>query len=167
MAKTNANLIWKIADLLRGPYQPNQYGDVILPFTILRRLDCILEPTKRAAYSAWQRSTNGEIAALSAEQILTARLPGRVLRLGSVMWTAWYFAIYMALHPENAREKRVNQASWTAAMGAWYLQPPTRFTPFPMLVRAIAKRESRDVAANLRALATIRNTPEKLDKSYL
>ena len=37
MAQTNANLIWKIADLLRGPYQPNQYGDVILPFTILRR----------------------------------------------------------------------------------------------------------------------------------
>ena len=73
----------------------------------------------------------------------------------------------MALHPENAREKRVNQASWTAAMGAWYLKPPTRFTPFPMLVRAIAKRESRDVAANLRALATIKNTPEKLDKSYL
>jgi len=81
--------------------------------------------------------------------------------------SAWYFAIYMALHPENAREKRVNQESWTAAMGAWYLQPPTRFTPFPMLVRAIAKRESRDVAANLRALATIKNTPEKLDKSYL
>jgi type I restriction-modification system DNA methylase subunit len=43
MAKTNANLIWKIADLLRGPYQPNQYGDVILPFTILRRLDFFLE----------------------------------------------------------------------------------------------------------------------------
>jgi len=36
MAHTNANLIWKIADLLRGPYQPNQYGDVILLFTILR-----------------------------------------------------------------------------------------------------------------------------------
>jgi len=46
MAKTNANLIWNIAELLRGPYQPNQYGDVVLPFTILRRLDCILEPTK-------------------------------------------------------------------------------------------------------------------------
>ncbi len=44
MAQTNANLIRKIADLLRGPYQPNRYGDVILPFTILRRLDCILEP---------------------------------------------------------------------------------------------------------------------------
>jgi hypothetical protein len=81
--------------------------------------------------------------------------------------SAWYFAIYMDLHPESARERRVNQASWTAAMGAWYLQPPARLTPFPILVRAIAKRESRDVAANLRALETIKNTPEKLDESYL
>ena len=39
MAKANATLIWNIAELLRGPFQPNQYGDVILPFTILRRLD--------------------------------------------------------------------------------------------------------------------------------
>jgi type I restriction-modification system DNA methylase subunit len=54
MAKTNANLIWKIADLLRGPYQPNQYGDVILPFTILRRLDCILEPTKDAVLAEYK-----------------------------------------------------------------------------------------------------------------
>ena len=46
MATTNAGLIWNIANLLRGPYQPNQYGDVILPFTILRRLDAILAPNK-------------------------------------------------------------------------------------------------------------------------
>lgn len=46
MGTTNASLIWNIANLLRGPYQPNQYGDVILPFTILRRLDAILTPTK-------------------------------------------------------------------------------------------------------------------------
>ncbi|MFC7723603.1 N-6 DNA methylase [Nocardioides sp. GCM10028917] len=38
--------IWSIADQLRGPYRPNQYGTVILPFTILRRLDCILEPER-------------------------------------------------------------------------------------------------------------------------
>ncbi|QDP95271.1 SAM-dependent DNA methyltransferase [Microlunatus elymi] len=38
--------IWSIADQLRGPYRPNQYGTVILPFTILRRLDCILEPDR-------------------------------------------------------------------------------------------------------------------------
>ncbi|MGK2931305.1 MAG: type I restriction-modification system subunit M N-terminal domain-containing protein, partial [Solirubrobacterales bacterium] len=44
----NANFIWSIADLLRGPYKPHQYGAVVLPFTILRRLDCVLEPTKQA-----------------------------------------------------------------------------------------------------------------------
>lgn len=55
MAQTNANLIWKIADLLRGPYQPNQYGDVILPFTILRRLDCILEPTKEDVLAEYKK----------------------------------------------------------------------------------------------------------------
>lgn len=46
--KNNANFIWSIADLLRGPYKPHQYGAVVLPFTILRRLDCVLEPTKQA-----------------------------------------------------------------------------------------------------------------------
>ena len=44
----NAAFVWSIADLLRGPYKPHQYGSVILPFTILRRLDCVLEPTKHA-----------------------------------------------------------------------------------------------------------------------
>jgi type I restriction enzyme M protein len=55
MAQTNANLIWKIAELLRGPYQLNQYGDVILPFTILRRLDCILEPTKDEVLAEYKK----------------------------------------------------------------------------------------------------------------
>lgn len=40
---TLGSFIWSIADQLRGPYRPNQYGNVILPLTILRRLDCILE----------------------------------------------------------------------------------------------------------------------------
>lgn len=38
--------IWSVADLLRGPYRPNQYKDIMLPMTVLRRLDCVLEPTK-------------------------------------------------------------------------------------------------------------------------
>lgn len=46
--QNNANFIWSIADLLRGPYKPHQYGGIVLPFTILRRLDCVLEPTKQA-----------------------------------------------------------------------------------------------------------------------
>jgi type I restriction enzyme M protein len=38
--------IWSVADLLRGDYKQSEYGKVILPFTVLRRLDCVLERTK-------------------------------------------------------------------------------------------------------------------------
>jgi type I restriction enzyme M protein len=41
-------LIWSVADLLRGDYKPADYGKVILPFTVLRRIDCVLAPTKAA-----------------------------------------------------------------------------------------------------------------------
>jgi len=43
-----SSFIWSVADLLRGNYRQSDYGKVILPFTILRRLDCVLEPTKAA-----------------------------------------------------------------------------------------------------------------------
>jgi type I restriction enzyme M protein len=43
-----ASFIWSVADLLRGDYKQSEYGRVILPFTVLRRLDCVLEPTKEA-----------------------------------------------------------------------------------------------------------------------
>ncbi len=45
--KEKANLIWKVADLLRGDYKQSDYGKVILPMTVLRRLDCVLAPTKQ------------------------------------------------------------------------------------------------------------------------
>lgn len=38
--------IWSVAELLRGPWKPNQYKDVMLPMVVIRRLDCVLEPTK-------------------------------------------------------------------------------------------------------------------------
>jgi len=47
MAEQNlSSFIWSVADLLRGDYTQSDYGKVILPFTVLRRLDCVLEPTK-------------------------------------------------------------------------------------------------------------------------
>src|SRR3989338_5034473 len=46
--KERASFIWSIADLLRGDYKQSEYGRVILPLTVLRRLDCVLEPTKQA-----------------------------------------------------------------------------------------------------------------------
>lgn len=42
------SFIWSVADLLRGDYKASDYGKVILPFTVLRRLDCLLEATKDA-----------------------------------------------------------------------------------------------------------------------
>ena len=49
MADPNlSSFIWSVADLLRGDYKQSEYGKVILPFTVLRRLDCVLEATKAA-----------------------------------------------------------------------------------------------------------------------
>lgn len=52
MANTNfsqtAAFIWAVADLLRGDFKQSQYGRVILPFTLLRRLECVLAGTKEA-----------------------------------------------------------------------------------------------------------------------
>lgn len=53
MSKPDANFIWAIANKLRGPYKPKEYGDVVLPMTILRRLDCVLAPTKQAVHTLW------------------------------------------------------------------------------------------------------------------
>lgn len=49
--KAKANLIWSVADLLRGDYKQADYGKVILPMTVLRRLDSVLEPTKEKVLS--------------------------------------------------------------------------------------------------------------------
>ena len=43
-----ASDIWSVADLLRGDYKRHEYGKVILPFTVLRRLDAVMEPTREA-----------------------------------------------------------------------------------------------------------------------
>ncbi|HEY9278076.1 MAG TPA: class I SAM-dependent DNA methyltransferase [Methylotenera sp.] len=66
----NANLssfIWSVADLLRGDYKQSEYGKVILPFTVLRRLDCVLEPTKEAVL---QEKAARERAGLNPEPFL-------------------------------------------------------------------------------------------------
>ncbi len=46
--REKADLIWRVADLLRGDYKQSDYGKVILPMTVLRRLDCVLERTKQS-----------------------------------------------------------------------------------------------------------------------
>ncbi|TRN19300.1 type I restriction-modification system subunit M [Vibrio furnissii] len=50
-----AAFIWSVADLLRGDFKQSQYGRVILPFTLLRRLECVLEPSKDAVVTEHER----------------------------------------------------------------------------------------------------------------
>jgi type I restriction enzyme M protein len=50
-----ASKIWEIANRLRGPYRPPQYRLVVLPMVVLRRLDCVLEPTKEAVLAEHKR----------------------------------------------------------------------------------------------------------------
>ena len=52
-----SSFIWSVADLLRGAYKQSEYGKVILPFTILRRLDCVLESSKAAVLAEFAAKT--------------------------------------------------------------------------------------------------------------
>ncbi|WP_305803957.1 class I SAM-dependent DNA methyltransferase [Stenotrophomonas sp. YIM B06876] len=56
-----SNLIWSVADLLRGDYRQSEYGKVILPFTVLRRLDCVLAPTKAKVLAEFRKKTDAGI----------------------------------------------------------------------------------------------------------
>jgi type I restriction enzyme M protein len=68
MADPNlSSFIWSVADLLRGDYKQSEYGKVILPFTVLRRLDCVLEATKPPC---WPRKDKREKAGLNPEPFL-------------------------------------------------------------------------------------------------
>ena len=70
MATNNPNLssfIWSVADLLRGDYKQSEYGKVILPFTVLRRLDCVLEATKT---DVLKEKATREAAGLNPEPFL-------------------------------------------------------------------------------------------------
>ena len=55
------NFIWSIAELLRGDYKQSEYGRVVLPFTVLRRLDCVLKETKEDVLSKKKELENMNI----------------------------------------------------------------------------------------------------------
>lgn len=53
-----SSFAWSVADLLRGDFKQSDYGKVILPFTLLRRLDCVLESTKAAVLKEYETRKN-------------------------------------------------------------------------------------------------------------
>lgn len=67
-ASNLSSFIWSVADLLRGEYKPADYAKVILPFTVLRRLDCVLEPSKAAVLAELDKRTK---AGINPEPFLT------------------------------------------------------------------------------------------------
>ena len=65
-----ANLIWQIADLLRGPYRPPQYERVMLPMTVLRRFDCVLASSKAKVLAEHARRKGGKVKGEALDQRL-------------------------------------------------------------------------------------------------
>lgn len=67
-----AAYIWSLADLLRGDFKQSQYGRIILPFTLLRRLECVLEATKPAVLAQLPRvEAMPHLTPKSREEFLT------------------------------------------------------------------------------------------------
>ena len=73
MSETPNNLasyIWSLADLLRGDFKQSQYGRIILPFTLLRRLECVLEATKPAVLAEAERVASMSLPEEAEEKML-------------------------------------------------------------------------------------------------
>jgi type I restriction enzyme M protein len=68
------NLIWSIANKLRGPYRPPQYRKVMIPLTVLRRLDCVLEPTKDKVLAEYKELKAKKLDEKTIEATLCRRL---------------------------------------------------------------------------------------------
>ena len=62
--------IWEIANRLRGPYRPPQYRLVMLPMVVLRRLDCVLEPTKDAVLKERDRLVAKQMPEAAMDRLL-------------------------------------------------------------------------------------------------
>lgn len=68
-----SNLIWQIADLLRGPYRPPQYERVMLPMTVLRRFDCVLAPTKEKVLKEYELRKGGNLNDEALDKLLNKK----------------------------------------------------------------------------------------------
>lgn len=73
-SKHHGDVIWSIANLLRGPYRPPQYRRVMIPLTVLRRLDCVLEPTKTDVIKLHKKLKADGKDADAIEKIITHKI---------------------------------------------------------------------------------------------
>ena len=99
-----ADLIWAIADKLTGVYKPHEYGEVILPLTVIRRFDCILSNTKDAVLKKF-----AEVKDLPMKDVLLRKASGfefyntRATNyiVNKLTWTTgiiFFFLLYLYLY---------------------------------------------------------------------
>lgn len=99
-----SSFVWSVADTLRGPYAEAEYGSVILPFTVLRRLECVMEPHREAMAEIvtkypgeQQRRTHLKIATRSEDSA------------GLSFWTTSAYTLKKALQdPDNLAENLID-----------------------------------------------------------
>lgn len=72
-----SSFVWSVADILRGDFKQSEYGKVILPFVVLRRLDCILEDSKDAVLEAANSLPEG-VDEATRDMILFGAVGGNV-----------------------------------------------------------------------------------------
>lgn len=109
-----ASFIWEICNLLRGPYKRNEYRKVILPLTVLRRFDCLLEPTHDAVLAEYARLDGKPDAVIEHKlRAVTGRpfynlsqltLAGTVLRASTDFEMAQNLNSYISSFSKNIRD---------------------------------------------------------------
>lgn len=96
--------MWSVADTLRGPYSESEYGSVILPFTVLRRLECVMDP-HREAMAEIVKKYSGEQQCRTHLKLRT-RTPDST---GLSFWTTSAFTLKKALQdPDNLAANLIN-----------------------------------------------------------
>lgn len=99
-----SNLVWSVADTLRGPYSESEYGSVILPFTVLRRLECVMEP-HREVMAEVVKKHSGEQQRRTHLKLRT-RTPDNT---GLSFWTTSAYTLEKALQdPDNLAANLIN-----------------------------------------------------------
>ena len=99
-----ADFIWNVADALRGPFKPSLYGRIILPFTVLRRMECVLEPTRDAV--------------LAQHKALASRGVDLDLVLPNVAGASFYNASKFSLSTLGSTSTRANLEDYLSKFSA-------------------------------------------------
>ncbi len=99
-----ADFIWSVADVLRGDFKQSEYGRIILPFTVLRRLECVLEPTREKVAAQYQLFKDSSVD-------LDLILPG-------IAGARFYNVTTFSLETVGATDTRANLEEYVAKFSA-------------------------------------------------